>query len=270
MLTTGKKIYAASDMHLGAPDAEMSLVRERHLVKWLRHIAPDAAEIYLIGDIFDFWFEYKHVVPKGYARLMGTLAELSDAGIKLHIFAGNHDLWYKDYFPEQFGAEVHHGPIIREFFGKTYYLAHGDGLGPGDHGYKFMKRVFTNRFCKWLFKWLHPDLGVGLARIVSGKGSHAAFEKMATTEVKHLGDREYLYQHAKAMVKTHPEIDHYVFGHRHMLLQEEIHSQRYITMLGDWIRYFSFLEINEFGCELSVFPMQEHPIVQSVASEHSH
>ena len=168
-LAHGKKIYFLSDFHLGAPNAIASLEREQQLVQFLKQAKADAAAIFIVGDIFDFWFEYKTVVPKGFVRLLGCLAEISDAGIPLHIFTGNHDLWMRDYLTEELNANVYFEPKQFEFAGKNFFIGHGDGLGPGDQGYKFIKKIFTNPVCQWLFGWLHPDLGIQLANYFSRK-----------------------------------------------------------------------------------------------------
>jgi len=148
-LDTNKKIYFASDFHLGVPDKERSLTREKLAVKWLDEIKHDAAEIYLMGDLFDFWFEYKHAIPKGFTRVLGKIAEINDAGIPIHLFTGNHDMWMYDYLPEELGVTIYREPVIKTFNGKKFYLGHGDGLGPGDHGYKFIKKVFASPMSGW-------------------------------------------------------------------------------------------------------------------------
>ena len=164
-LQNKKKIYFASDNHLGAPADDISRVREKKFVNWLDFIKKDASSIFLLGDLFDFWFEYKTVVPKGFTRVLGKLAEISDSGIKINFFVGNHDLWMRDYFQKELGIEVHHKPLKIKINESKFFLAHGDGLGPGDIGYKLMKRVFTNPVSKWFFHWLHPDIGVSLGTV---------------------------------------------------------------------------------------------------------
>ena len=168
-LTENKKIYFASDNHLGAPTPEASKEREAKFVRWLDTIKADAGAIFLLGDLFDFWFEYRTVVPKGFVRTLGKLAELRDSGIAIYFFVGNHDLWMDDYFEKELNIPVFHRPQEVESCGKRFLIGHGDGLGPGDKGYKRMKKVFTNPFCKWLFRWLHPDIGVRLAQYLSVK-----------------------------------------------------------------------------------------------------
>ncbi len=253
----GQRIYLASDMHFGAPTLERSLPRERHFVKWLDKIRDDAQAIYLVGDVFDFWFEYRHAVPKGHVRLLGKLAELVDAGIDVQIFTGNHDLWLRDYFPKELGIPVHQGPILREWHGKTYYLAHGDGLGPGDHGYKFMKSVFVHPLSKWLFRWFHPDWGISLARFFSRMSNNHDFDRPERSpEVALRGPQEWLYVHSRKMLETHPHIDYFVYGHRHALIDDSLQDQSRVILLGDWIQYFSFLVIDETKTELDVFPYE--------------
>jgi UDP-2,3-diacylglucosamine hydrolase len=166
---TNKKIYFASDFHLGVPNYEKSLEREKKIVAWLTQIESTALEIFLVGDIFDFWFEYKHAIPKGFVRLQGKIAELTDKGIPVHVFTGNHDMWIFDYIPKELGVQLHRAPIVREFFGKKIYIGHGDGLGPGDKGYKFLKKVFENKFCQWCFARIHPNFGFWLANYSSKK-----------------------------------------------------------------------------------------------------
>jgi len=163
-----KKIYFASDFHLGVPSFEESLIREKKVVKWLDEIKHDAEEIFLVGDIFDFWFEYKRAVPRGFTRLLGKLSEITDSGIPVHVFTGNHDMWIFDYLPQECGVILHKEPIERSFGDKSFFIGHGDGLGPGDKGYKFIKKVFASPLCQWLFARLHPNFGIWLANRSSG------------------------------------------------------------------------------------------------------
>jgi len=253
--STEKSVYLLSDLHLGAPDPIRSLIREKHVVRWLESIQADTAELYLVGDIFDFWFEYRHAVPRGYVRFLGQLARMSDAGISVHVFSGNHDLWYRDYLREQIGAELHFGPILREFFGQTYYLAHGDGLGPGDHGYKLMKRIITHPWARWLFGRFHPNFGIGLAYWLSRHGGNHNY--LHQKPDYHFACTEYdpLVIHAHEILKTQPEIDHFVYGHRHKLLDQALDEQRRLFILGDWIQFFSYLKITPEGPKLESYPL---------------
>ncbi|MFW6352488.1 MAG: UDP-2,3-diacylglucosamine diphosphatase [Bacteroidota bacterium] len=173
MADNQQKIYFVSDVHLGIPDAEKSLIRERKLVQWLEHVRKDASEIYLLGDIFDFWFEYKTVIPKGYARLLGKIAEITDSGIPVHFFTGNHDLWVFSYFEKELGVIMHTKPEERIINGKLFFIAHGDGLGPKDTGYKILKKVLINPLSIKLFSFLHPGFGTGLALFFSRKSRMA-------------------------------------------------------------------------------------------------
>ncbi len=231
----GKKIYFASDFHLGVPTYEKSLEREKKIVKWLDTIKSDAEEIYLLGDVFDFWFEYKTVVPRGYVRLLGKIAELSDSGIKIHYFTGNHDMWTFDYLEKELNVTIYRAPIEINYNNKSFYIGHGDGLGPGDHGYKFIKKVFASKVCQWLFARLHPNFGIGIANYFSKKSRIAT----GTSDEKFLGDeKEWLVIYSKEILaKKH--FDYLIFGHRHLPLDIKIDSSRYIN-LGDWIQYFTY------------------------------
>ena len=239
-LEEGKKIYFASDFHLGTPSYDASLVREKKVVRWLDMIKKDAKEIYLIGDVFDFWFEYKHAIPKGFSRLMGKMAELADSGIKIHLFTGNHDMWIFDYLPHEIGLTLYREPIVRKINDKVFYIGHGDGLGPGDRGYKFIKKVFSNKLCQWLFKCIHPDLGIGMADFWSKK-SRAAGEQ---EELKFLGDdEEWLVMYSKEQLeKAH--YDYFIFGHRHLPLDINIENKSRYINLGDWISHFTYGEFD--------------------------
>ncbi|MCF8460414.1 MAG: UDP-2,3-diacylglucosamine diphosphatase [Flavobacteriales bacterium] len=226
------KIYFASDFHLGVPNKETSRERERLLVKWLDDISKDAAEVYLVGDLFDFWYEYKTVVPKGFVRFQAKIAELCDKGIQVHVFTGNHDMWMFNYFEEELGVKMHREPITNQWNGKKFFIGHGDGLGPGDHSYKFIKKVFSNPVCIWLFKWLHPDIGVGLANFWSGRSRHA---NLAADEIYNGDDKEWLLQFCKTTLQTE-HFDYFIFGHRHLVLDRVVgNNSRYIN-LGHWFK----------------------------------
>lgn len=232
----GKKIYFASDNHLGAPTAEASRPREKKFVAWLDEIKEDAAAIFLLGDLFDFWMEFKTVVPKGFTRTLGKLAEISDSGIPIYYFVGNHDLWMNGYFEEELNIPVFHKPKEFTFNNKTFFIGHGDGLGPGDKGYKRMKKVFTNPFCKWLFRWLHPDLGVRMAQHLSVKNKLISGDD----DAKFLGeDNEWLVQYCKRKLEdTHR--DFFIFGHRHLPMNIDLNANSKYINLGDWIQYYTY------------------------------
>lgn len=235
-LAKGKKVYFASDNHLGAPTFKDSLPREKKFVNWLDSIKGDAGAVFLMGDLFDFWFEYKTVVPKGFTRTLGKLAELTDAGIPITYFVGNHDLWMNGYFEEELNIPVHHKPQHYEINGTSFFIGHGDGLGPGDKGFKRMKKVFTNPFCQWLFRWLHPDLGVRLAQHLSVNNKIISGD----ADAKFLGeDNEWLVQYCKRKLEQQ-HYDHFIFGHRHLPMEIALNETSRYTNLGDWISYFTY------------------------------
>ncbi len=244
-----KKIYFASDFHLGIPTYEKSLEREKRIVAWLDRIEGDCGELYLLGDVFDFWFEYKTVVPRGFVRLLGKLAQLSDRGIPIHYFTGNHDMWTFDYLVKELNVRLYRQPIETSYNGKTFYIGHGDGLGPGDHGYKFIKKVFASSICQWLFARLHPNFGVGLANYFSGKSRIAT----GTVDEKYLGEeKEWLVIHSKELLQI-KHVDFFIFGHRHLPLDININgTSRYIN-LGDWVRYNSYAVFDGEKMELNYF-----------------
>ena len=232
----GKKVYFASDNHLGAPDRAMSAEREKRFVSWLKEVQEDAAAIFLLGDLFDFWFEYRTVVPKGFVRTLGTLADISDRGIPVFFFAGNHDLWMNGYFEEELGIPVFHRPQRFHIQGKQFFIGHGDGLGPHDKGYKRMKKVFTNPVARWLFRWLHPDWGVRAAQYFSVKNKLISGEE----DKEFLGeDNEWLVQYAKRKLEEEHS-DYFVFGHRHLPLKIELHEGSTYFNLGDWISHYTY------------------------------
>ena len=241
-----EKIYFLSDFHLGAPDAATSLVREKKICAFLDEIKKDAAQVFIAGDLFDFWYEYRNVVPKGYVRILGKMAELSDAGIKLHFFVGNHDMWMRDYFEKELNTKVYFEPAEFNLSGKRFLIGHGDGLGPGDRGYKMIKKIFRNPVSKWVFGAMPPYIGIGLADYFSRKSR----AKTGRTDEVFLGeDKEWLVIYAKEILKKE-HFDYFVFGHRHLPLDINLGNNcRYIN-LGDWIKYFSYAVFD--GNELSL------------------
>jgi UDP-2,3-diacylglucosamine hydrolase len=243
------KIYFASDFHLGIDARLTSGERERQIVRWLDSIKSDAAEIYLVGDVFDFWFEYATVVPKGYVRLLGKLAELRDAGIPIYFFIGNHDMWMFRYFEEELDIPIYRKPIVRKLLGKTFFIGHGDGLGPGDHGYKFLKKVFANPVCQWLFARLHPNLGIGLANYWSRK---SRLSNKIETEFYGL-EKERLAAYANRKLDQQPS-DFYIFGHRHLPIDYTLKDSksRYIN-LGEWMNYNSYAVFDGENLEFKFF-----------------
>jgi UDP-2,3-diacylglucosamine hydrolase len=240
------KIYFLSDFHLGAPDAATSLEREKKIVAFLEHIRHDAAEIFLLGDMFDFWYEYKKAVPKGYVRILGKLAELTDAGIPVHFFVGNHDMWMRGYFEQELNIPVYHQPKVFVRNGKRLYIGHGDGLGPGDHGYKFIKKIFRNPLCQWLFGLLHPTVGIGIANYFSRKSR----QKTGSSDEHFLGeDNEWLVIYAKEVLQKE-HFDFFIFGHRHLPLDIQVGPQSRYINLGDWIRTFTYAVLDGSNMQL--------------------
>tara|TARA_B100000902_G_C27303143_1_gene913973 strand:- start:923 stop:1660 length:738 start_codon:yes stop_codon:yes gene_type:complete len=229
------KIYFASDFHLGSPNQKESITREKKVCKWLNTIQKDAKEIYLVGDIFDFWFEYKHSIPKGFERFKGKLAELTDSGIKIHFFPGNHDLWTFGYLEHELGLTVHRKPLITNIGSKKFYITHGDGLGNSNSKYRILKSIFTNKFSQWIFSKIHPDCGIQLAyswsRKSRKKGGQSDKEKL----------KKDLIEYSKKIL-TNTDINYFIFGHIHEPIETELTpSSKYIN-IGDWISHFSYLE----------------------------
>lgn len=245
----GKKIYFSSDNHLGAPTAEESRPREVIFVKWLDEIKQDAAAIFLLGDLFDFWFEYKHVVPKGFVRVLGKLAEIRDSGIPVYFFVGNHDLWMRDYFEVELNISVFYQPKEFVFNNKKFLVGHGDGLGPGDKGYKRMKKVFKSPFSNWLYRWLHPDLGVPLAKYFSVKNKAISGEE----DMEFLGEeKEWLIQYCRRKLET-THYDYFIFGHRHLPMEIDLDGKSTYINLGDWINHYTFAEFQGEQLKLKKF-----------------
>ena len=262
-VSQAQKIYFLSDFHLGAPDSLRSLEREKTICKFLEEARKDATEIFLMGDLFDFWYEYKKVVPKGYTRLLGKLAELSDQGIVLHFFVGNHDMWVQDYFSKELNLKIYFEPVTIVRNGLRLHLGHGDGLGPGDEGYKRLKLIFRNPVCQWLFGMLPPRVGLGLASYFSQKSR----AQTADREEHFLGpDKEWLLQYCTEYLETEP-IDYFLFGHRHLPIDWPIsipalaREARYIN-LGDWIRYNTYAVLEGSTVSLKAHQKTEQSIVR--------
>ena len=244
-----KNIYFASDQHFGAPNFKDSRERERIFMSWLNHVQKDAAALFLLGDLFDFWFEYKTVVPKGFVRILGKLAEFVDNGIPVHYFVGNHDLWMRDYFQSELNIPVYHQPKEFIFHNKTFLIGHGDGLGPGDKGYKRMKKVFINPISKWLYRWLHPDIGVKLAQYLSVKNKLISGEE----DVLFLGeDQEWLVQYAKRKLED-KHYDYFLFGHRHLPMEISVGENSKYINTGDWITHFTYAVFDSEELTLNTF-----------------
>lgn len=230
-----KNIYFASDFHLGAPNYKESREREAEIVAWLGAIESNCSELFLMGDIFDFWFEYAKVIPKGFIRLQGKLAQMSDAGIKIYFFKGNHDMWVKDYFTQEMGITIVSDELIIERNGKKFYLHHGDGLGPGDRKYKLLRHIFRNRLCQWLFSMLPPRIGLYIANGWSGNSRIANNKK----EVFLGEEQEWLAIFAKEQLKME-HFDYFIFGHRHLPLDIDLGKNSRYVNIGEWINYRSY------------------------------
>ncbi len=242
------KLYFASDFHLGSGTYANYREREARLVRWLDSIKSDASEVFLMGDVFDFWFEYKTVVPKGYIRFLGKLAELADAGVKLYFFKGNHDMWMFDYFPRELDAAIISDELEIERNGKKFYLHHGDGLGPGDNFYKILKKIFRSKFCQWLFARIHPNLGVGIANYWS---SHSRIANDRKEDVKP-GQQEWLVNYSNDLLKTN-FYDYLIFGHRHLPLDVQlVGGSRYIN-LGEWMLHNTYAVFDGETLKLEYF-----------------
>ncbi len=255
-MTTRNKIYFASDIHLGALGYQSSRDREARIVRWLDSIKHDAHELFLVGDVFDFWFEYKTVVPRGYIRFLGKLAELVDSGVKLYLFKGNHDMWMFDYFVKELNATIISDELILDRQGKKLYLHHGDGLGPGDKKYKVLKKVFRSPVCQWLFERLHPNLGVGIANRWS---QHSRLAN-ATGQDQKLFENEWLVSFARDVLKT-ANYDYFIFGHRHIPMVIELSSTSKYVNLGEWIFSNSYAVMENGTVQLCYFE-QEAPVTQ--------
>lgn len=246
---TSKTIYFTSDHHFGAPTRELSLDRETTFLNWLNAKEHDMGALFILGDLFDFWFEYKTVVPKGFVRILGKLAQLKDSGIPIYFFVGNHDLWMGDYFQKELGIPVFHTPEVFTLNGRSFFIGHGDGLGPGDLGYKRMKKVFTHPISKWLFRWIHPDLGVRLGQYLSVKNKLISGDE----DVKFLGqENEWLVQYAQRKLQD-KHYDYFVFGHRHLPMSIELTPKSTYMNLGDWITYFSYASFKDGNLELKYY-----------------
>jgi UDP-2,3-diacylglucosamine hydrolase len=245
----GKKLYFLSDFHLGAPDYESSLAREKKVVSFLEEARHTAAAFFIVGDMFDFWFEYRDVTPKGYVRLLGKLASITDSGIPIYFFVGNHDMWMRGYFEKELNIHVYFEPETFDFNGKRFFIAHGDGLGPEDHGYKLLKKVFRNKFCQSLFGFLHPLWGIGLAHFFSRKSR----KKTGNSDEVFLGEEnEWLIIFSRQLLaKEH--YDYFIYGHRHLPMDLKLTDKSRYINLGDWIKYFTYAEFDGKAITLKTY-----------------
>jgi UDP-2,3-diacylglucosamine hydrolase len=247
-LTEKRKIYFISDVHLGAPALKNNHQRELRFARWLDSIDGDVQELYLMGDIFDFWWEYKKVVPRGFTRILGRIANLTDRGIPVYFFPGNHDLWVFDYLPSELGVIVHRNEVIREFGGKKFFLAHGDGLDADDKGYNRLKKIFTNKKLQWLYSRLHPNFALHIAHQWSKSSRTAKFEKGEVFDINTDG----IYKFAQNFIKQEP-VDYFITGHRHQMVDTPLTDNSRFVLLGDWITNFSYGVFDGEKFELKIF-----------------
>lgn len=244
-LPEGKKIYFASDFHLGVPDAASSREREKRIVRWLDEVKHDAHTIFLVGDLFDFWFEHKYTIPKGFIRFQGKLAEIVDSGIELIFFTGNHDMWMFNYFKEELDIDIYKKPQYFSINNKKFFIHHGDGLGSPEVMYRFLKFFFSGKVSQWMFSRLHPNLGFWIAN----KWSKKSRASNVTVDDTFLGENEWLLQFCKENEKKE-HFDYYIFGHRHMPIDEKAgENSRYVN-LGEWIKYNTYAVFD--GLELKL------------------
>ncbi len=245
MNNSRQNIYFASDFHLGTDGRLPSIEREKLIVEWLRSIEDDCEVLFLVGDVFDYWFEYRNTIPKGYTRLFAQFRRMVDHGVEIHFFVGNHDMWVKDYFTVEFGIKVYYEPAVFIFDDQTFYIGHGDGLGPGDLKYKVIKNVLRNPILQWCFGWVHPSIGLPLMRLFSKK-SRGGQPEEPITDIK----EEWLVQFCEDRLKT-DNVDYFIFGHRHLPIDCTLTNDksRYIN-LGDWLEFCSYGVWN--GHELSL------------------
>jgi UDP-2,3-diacylglucosamine hydrolase len=249
ILTNGKKLYFASDFHLGVPDHASSLAREKRIVQWLTSAASDAQAIYLLGDIFDFWFEYAKAVPKGFIRIQGKLAELRDAGLPIYFFTGNHDMWMFDYFKKEMGIVIYRKPILLETGRHRMLIGHGDGLGPGDSRYKLLKKFFDSKICQWLFARIHPNAGI---RIAERWSRHSRISNTKMEEKFDGEEKEFLLAYCRELEEKQHH-DFYIFGHRHLPLDLNVgNNSRYIN-LGEWVHFNTYAEYDGQQVYLKTF-----------------
>jgi UDP-2,3-diacylglucosamine hydrolase len=245
-LPNGKYLYFASDFHLGAELDESSLIREKKIIRWLDQIENTAAGVILVGDIFDFWFEYKKVVPKGFIRFQAKLLSFLDKGIPVVLFTGNHDAWMFDYFPKEFGIPVYKHPVVFEIGSQKLFVGHGDGLGPGDSFYKLLKRIFSNKIAQWAFKWIHPDAGIALAQKWSRSSRLTSTDKDGGFKSQ---EDEWLWHYATEVEATNHH-DYYIFGHRHIPLDLKVGEDSTYLNLGEWVNHFTYVKYDGKNAEL--------------------
>lgn len=248
-IANNKNVYFVSDHHFGLDVQISSVQREELFVKWLDFVKEDADTIFILGDMFDFWYEYKQAVPKGFTRVLGKLAELTDAGISIHFFVGNHDMWMLDYFPKELNIPIYFKPTEFQINQHKFLLGHGDGLGPGDKKYKFLKKIFTNPVAQFLYRWIHPDIGLKMAKYLSQKNKLISGEY---DQVFYGKDKEWLYLYAQNYLQK-KHVDYFVFGHRHLPLELKINPNSTYYNTGDWLIHFSYIKFDGMLMTPSIF-----------------
>lgn len=252
----GKSIYFASDFHLGVDSIQDSITRERKIVRWLNIISDDAEEIYLLGDVFDYWFEYGSVIPKGFSRLFAKIRELRDADIPIYFFTGNHDMWMFRYLKDEYGIPIYRDPIVKEIQGKKVFLAHGDALGPGDHGYKMIKKIFNNRACQIAYSMIHPTIGLWIMK----RFSHQSRMMTKEEELSFNIDKEWTVQFAQDHIIKN-DIDIYIMGHRHLPIEYPLANDKSIYFnLGDWLHHYSYGKMTDGKMQIKFFETENHKI----------
>jgi len=242
-----EKVYFVADLHLGSDALEHPHVTEKRFVRWLDTIRDEARAIYLLGDIFDFWFEYKKTVPRGFTRFLGKIAELHDTGTEIHFFTGNHDIWMFDYFRQELGITVHTKPLRTTINGKLFYLAHGDGLGDDSRAFRLIRWIFHNRTCQFLFARVPSRWGIGFGHWWSRHSK--GYDIVCATQ--YMGEeKEHLVLFSKEYLQGDPYIDYFIFGHRHLLLDLRLNRKTRMMIVGDWMQHFSYAVFD--GKELSL------------------
>lgn len=249
------KIYFAADAHLGARFHKDPLAVEKKLVRWMDSIKYDAIAVYFLGDMFDYWYEYKYVVPKGFVRFLGKMAELSDMGVEIHLFLGNHDIWMFDYLPKEIGAIIHRDVLTVDLLGKRFFLGHGDEVDYRSKMFRFMRASFRNRFCQWLYAGIHPRWTFGFALGWSLSSRKTGLEMQSHEYQGEAG--EYLVSFAKDYLKTHPDINFFIFGHRHIMLDLMLTKTARILIAGDWMQYFSYIEWDGSSLNMKQFEEEQ-------------
>ena len=234
------KAYFISDAHLGLGTKEEERAKEQRLIGFLDTILKDASQLFIVGDLFDAWFEYRTVIPKGFHRLLTKLNDLTKRNITVHYLAGNHDYWIRDYFRDELGIKTYHDAFEITIDGKRIFIHHGDGLAGNDTGYKILKKILRNPLNIWLYSWLHPDIGIALARSSSKKSRHY-------TSTKQYGEEDGMI--ALATRKIEQGFDIVMMGHRHEPVCKQIGKGTYIN-LGDWITHNTYAEMEHGRVEL--------------------